>query len=95
MPKIRLLAPWTNDKGEPQAVGAEVDVSEEQAQDLSNRGMASYIEDEEAAAKAAAEGGSYTARATREGTAPLGGAGQQESQPQQPRPPQQEPPKKK
>lgn len=55
MPKVRLLANWTNDKGEPQAAGAIVDVTGEQADDLHNRGQASLINEEEQQAKAAAE----------------------------------------
>jgi hypothetical protein len=82
MPKVRLLAPWTNEKGEPQAAGATIDVSDEQAKDLHNRGQASLIEQEEQAAQAA-EGGVYAERATREGTAPLGGAQPQPEQPEQ------------
>jgi hypothetical protein len=78
MPKVRLLAPWTNDKGEPQAAGAVIDVSDEQARELHDRGQASLISEEEQVA-AATEGGSYAERATREGTAPLGG-----TQPQAP-----------
>jgi hypothetical protein len=88
MPKVRLLAPWTNEKGEPQAAGAVVDVSDEQARDLNARGQASLIEEEEKAAKAA-EQGSYSDRATREGTAPLGGGQPQPEQPQQPEQPPQ------
>jgi hypothetical protein len=81
MPKVRLLAPWTNEKGEPQASGAVVDVSDEQARDLSGRGQASLIEEEEKAAQAA-EQGSYSDRATREGTAPLSGGPQEEPKPE-------------
>lgn len=77
MPKIRLLANWTNDKGEPQAAGAVVDVTGEQADDLHNRGQASLINEEELQAKAQQESGQYSARATREGTAPLSGGTEQ------------------
>jgi hypothetical protein len=88
MTKIRLLAPWIDEKGEPQASGAVIDVSDEQAKDLHARGQASLIEDEEQAAKAA-EAGSFSERATREGTAPLGGAQpQSEQSPQPEQPPQ-------
>jgi hypothetical protein len=82
MPKVRLLAPWIDDKGEPQAAGAVIDVSDEQARDLNGRGQASLIEEEEKVAQAA-EGGSFSERATREGTAPLGGAQPQPEQPPQ------------
>jgi hypothetical protein len=81
MPKIRLLAPWTNSKGEPQASGAVIDVTDEEAQDLNARGQASLVEEEEKAAKQQEEGGSYSARATREGTAPLSGNQAQEETP--------------
>jgi hypothetical protein len=80
MPKIRLLAPWTDDKGEPQAAGAVIDVSDEQASDLHNRGQASLVEEEEQAAQAA-EQGSYSDRVTREDTAPLGSGPQPEPAP--------------
>lgn len=87
MPKVRLLANWTNDKGEPQAAGAIVDVTGEQADDLHNRGQASLINEEEQQAKAQQESGQYSARATREGTAPLSGGTQE--------PPTEDQPKKK
>ena len=61
MPKVRLLAPWTNDKGEPQASGAVIDVTDEQANDLHGRGQASLISEEEAQP----HGGEYSARAER------------------------------
>lgn len=64
MPKIRLLAPTTY-KDKPLATGAEVTVDEETYRDLRARGMASSIEDEEAQAKASAEGGNYSARTAR------------------------------
>jgi hypothetical protein len=86
MPKIRLLAPWTNEKGEPQAAGAVIDVSDEQARDLHDHGQASLIEEEEKAAQAAQEGGSYSAILTRE-TAP--GVAPQPPQPPQPEQPPQ------
>jgi hypothetical protein len=85
MPKIRLLAPWTNEKGEPQAAGAVIDVSDEQARDLHDHGQASLIEEEEKAAQAAQEG-SYSAVLTRE-TAP--GVAPQPPQPPQPEQPPQ------
>jgi hypothetical protein len=91
MPKIRLLAPWTDDKGEPRAAGAVIEVTDEQARELHDRGQASLVEEEEQLAKAA-EQGSYSDRATREGTAPLGG-GQQAEAPQQPEQPEQAEPK--
>ena len=61
MPKVRLLAPWTNDKGEPQASGAVIDVTDEQAQDLNSRGQASLVSEEQAQPEA----GEYSARAER------------------------------
>jgi hypothetical protein len=90
MPKIRLLAPWTNEKGEPQAAGAVIEVTDEQARELHDRGQASLIEEEEKAAQAAQQDGSYADRATREGTAPLGGGQPQPEQPQQPEEPKPE-----
>lgn len=81
MPKIRLLAPWTNEKGEPQAAGAVIDVSDEQAQDLNGRGQASLVEEQEKQDQAAREGGQYSERATREGTAPPADDKRQEDRP--------------
>lgn len=86
MPKVRLLAPWTNAKGEPQAAGAVVEVTDEQAIDLHNRGQASLVEEEEEQAKAAQEG-NYSARLERpEAKAPP------ESPPEPTAPPEEPPP---
>ena len=62
MPKVRLLAPWTNDKGEPQAADTVVDVTDDQANDLHGRGQASLVSEEQAQPEG---GGSYSARAER------------------------------
>ena len=92
MPKVRILAPTTDKDGKPLAAGQEVDVDEEDFARLRSQGTASAIEDEEAAAKAAKEEGSFTARATREGTGQA--EGQPQPQPQQTRAQQPEEKKK-
>jgi hypothetical protein len=69
--KVRLLAP-ANYKDEPVAAGAVVDVDQETFHLWRSSGMASAVDDEEAQAKAAQEGGTYTAltgRAETEGGA--------------------------
>jgi hypothetical protein len=82
MPKVRMLAPGADKDGNVLSAGAVVDVDDETAAALRADGKASLIEDEEAQAKAAEEGGNYTARTGRPEVA---------GQPQEPPPP--EPPK--
>ena len=65
MTQVRLLAPWTNDKGEPQAAGAVIDVDEETAIALSNRGMVSRLDDEKALEEQQITSGVYDARVSR------------------------------
>lgn len=60
MPKVRLLVP-ANYKDEPHAAGAELDVDVETFLLWRMRGLASSLDDEEAQAKAAEEGGNYSA----------------------------------
>jgi hypothetical protein len=67
MPKVRLLAPWTNSKGEPQASGAVIDVSDDEARDLNGRGQATLVEEEEKLAQQQQQaGGTYDARLERD-----------------------------
>jgi hypothetical protein len=65
MPKVRILANTTDEKGNVLAAGQEVDVSEEDFARLRSQGSASSIDDEKAAEKAAAEGGNFSSRMTR------------------------------
>jgi len=94
MPKIRLLAPWTNDKGEPQAAGAVIDVSDEQAQDLNGRGQASLVDEEKKLEEQSATSGVYDARLQRPETPSQPSQPQTPSQPQAPSPPEDTPKKK-
>ena len=80
MVQVRLLAPWNNSKGEPQAAGAVINVSDEEAQDLGNRGMISRLDEEKKLEDQQHTSGVYGERATREGTAPLAGQQAQEAQ---------------
>jgi hypothetical protein len=66
MPQVRLLAPWTNAKGEPQASGAVIDVSDDEARDLTARGHASLIEEEKKLEEQQAISAVYNDRLTRE-----------------------------
>ena len=66
MPQIRLLAPWTNKKGEPQAAGAVIDVSDDEARDLTARGHASLLEEEKKLEDQQATSAVYNATLTRE-----------------------------
>jgi hypothetical protein len=66
MPQVRLLAPWTNAKGEPQASGAVIDVSDDEARDLSARGHASLLEEEKKLEQQQATSAVYNDRLTRE-----------------------------
>lgn len=91
MPKIRLLAPATI-KDQPYAPGAEVDVDDATFADLRSRGMASSVEDEQAQAKAAQEGGSYTAMT---GRANVGEAEAAPAPAPAPTPPEEEEPKRR
>jgi len=69
MPKIRTLVPVTHPKtGENFAVGAEVDVDDEVFAAWRADGKVSSIDEEQAQAKAAAEGGHYAERTAREDT---------------------------
>jgi len=68
MPKVRLLAPWTNDKGEPVASGAVVDVSDEQAKDLNARGHASLVDEEKKLEEQQVTNAVYDARLQRPAT---------------------------
>jgi len=71
MPKVRLLAPWTNENGEPQASGAVIEVSDEQARDLNSRGQATLIKEEEKLeAQQQAQGGQYSSRLERPASPP-------------------------
>jgi hypothetical protein len=65
MTKVRLLAPYTDDKGEPHAAGAVIDVSDEQATALNNRGAASKLDEEKALEDQAATSAVYNARLQR------------------------------
>jgi len=68
MPQVRLLAPWTNAKGEPQASGAVISVSDDEAKDLSARGHASLIEEEKKLEEQAATSAVYNETLKREST---------------------------
>jgi hypothetical protein len=65
MPKVRLLAPWTDENGEPHAAGAIVDVSDEQATALNNAGKASLLEEEKKLEEQAPTNAVYDARLQR------------------------------
>jgi hypothetical protein len=82
MVQVRLLAPWNNAKGEPQAAGAVIDVSDEEAQDLGNRGMISRLDEEKKLEEQTHTSGVYDARATRAGTQPASAQPQPQNQPQ-------------
>ena len=88
MPQVRLLAPWTNTKGEPQAQGAVINVSDDEAKALTARGAASLIEEEKKLEEQQATSAVYNDTLTRE-HAP-GAAPSAEPAPEQP--PAEEPP---
>jgi len=69
MPQVRLLAPWTSAAG-PQASGAVLDVSDEEARDLTSRGHASLIEEEKKLEAQVATNAVYDARLQRPETPP-------------------------
>ena len=66
MAQVRLLVPWTDDKGNTHAAGNVVNVDDETFAALRADGKASATADEDATAK---REGSYTARTGREDTA--------------------------
>ena len=65
MPKVRLLAPWTDKNGNPYAPGGVADVDDETFAELRADGKASSVEDEEKAAEAA-KTGNFNARTGRD-----------------------------
>jgi hypothetical protein len=66
MPQVRLLAPWTDSKGDPQASGAVINVSDEEARDLNNRGVASLLDEEQKLEEQELTSAVYDARLQRE-----------------------------
>lgn len=64
--QVRLLAPWTDSKGNPHAPGAVVDVSDEEAQHLLNSGKGSDEAAAQDALKKAETEGSYGDRTSRD-----------------------------
>jgi len=70
MAKVRLLAPYTTAKGEPLAAGAIIDLDEETAVALSNRGMISRLDDEKALLDQQQKEGVYNATLTRQAVEP-------------------------
>ena len=86
MPEVRLLAPWSNSKGEPQAAGAVINVSDDEANELGNRGMISRLDEEKKLEQQGETNAVYNASLTRQGTAE--GKAQGEAQPQTQRPQQ-------
>ena len=87
MAEVRLLAPWTDDKGDHYAAGEVVDVSDEDATALNNRGMASLVSEEKKLEEQHATSAVYGARLQRAETP----AGKAQTGP----PPSEETPKKK
>lgn len=88
MPEVRLLAPWTDNEGQPYAAGEVIDVSDEDAVALNNRGAASLVSEEKKLEEQHATSAVYGARLERSQT-PTGKAQAAD------KPAEEEPPKKK